>query len=46
MTAEIAAMTGGTIVTLAGVGHLPMVEVPERVAELINQHTTNGDPQR
>lgn len=39
MTEEIAAVTGGVPVILDGVGHLPMVEVPQRVAELINQHT-------
>jgi pimeloyl-ACP methyl ester carboxylesterase len=35
MTEEIAAATGGTVTVLDGVGHLPMLEVPQRVAELI-----------
>jgi pimeloyl-ACP methyl ester carboxylesterase len=39
MTEEIAAATGGVPVVLDGIGHLPMVEAPARVAELINQHT-------
>lgn len=37
MTEEIAAATGGTVTVLDGVGHLPMLEVPERVAELIKE---------
>jgi pimeloyl-ACP methyl ester carboxylesterase len=41
MTEEIAAATGGVPVILDGVGHLPMVEEPQRVAELINQHTAD-----
>jgi pimeloyl-ACP methyl ester carboxylesterase len=40
MTEEIAAATGGTVTVLDGVGHLPMLEVPERVAELITDHIT------
>jgi pimeloyl-ACP methyl ester carboxylesterase len=43
MTVEIAAATGGSTAILDGVGHLPMVEVPGRVAELINQHTHTGN---
>ncbi|MGB3483164.1 MAG: alpha/beta hydrolase [Mycobacterium sp.] len=38
MTREIAEATGGSTVLLDGVGHLPMVEVPEQVAELIDNH--------
>jgi pimeloyl-ACP methyl ester carboxylesterase len=40
MTEEIAAATGGTVMVLDGVGHLPMLEVPGRVAELITDHIT------
>jgi pimeloyl-ACP methyl ester carboxylesterase len=35
MTEEIAAATGGRVTILDGVGHLPMLEIPERLAELI-----------
>jgi pimeloyl-ACP methyl ester carboxylesterase len=39
MTEEIAAATGGRVTVLDGVGHVPMLEVPERVAELIREST-------
>jgi pimeloyl-ACP methyl ester carboxylesterase len=42
MTEEIASATGGVAVILDGVGHLPMVEVPQVVADLINQHINAG----
>ncbi|MCV7229196.1 alpha/beta fold hydrolase [Mycolicibacterium komossense] len=42
MTEEIATATGGVPVILDGVGHLPMVEVPQVVADLINQHSNAG----
>ncbi|WP_028935948.1 alpha/beta fold hydrolase [Pseudonocardia spinosispora] len=35
MTEEIASATGGRAVRWDGIGHLPMLEAPERVAELI-----------
>ncbi len=38
MTTEIAAVTGGTAVELPGLGHLPMLESPARVADLITQN--------
>lgn len=38
MTTEIAAVTGGRAVTLDGVGHLPMLETPARVAELLTEN--------
>jgi len=40
MTEEIANVTGGTAVELPGLGHLPMLEQPERVAALITQNVS------
>jgi pimeloyl-ACP methyl ester carboxylesterase len=37
MTEEIAEATGGRVTFLDGVGHLPMLETPRRVAELIRE---------
>ncbi|GAA5150554.1 alpha/beta fold hydrolase [Pseudonocardia eucalypti] len=37
MTEEIAAATGGRVTLLEGIGHLPMLEVPGRVAELLRE---------
>jgi pimeloyl-ACP methyl ester carboxylesterase len=37
MTTEIAEATGGRVTLLDGVGHLPMLETPQRVAELIRE---------
>ncbi len=38
MAEEIATVCGGTMLELPGVGHLPMVEQPDRVVELIKQN--------
>ncbi|MEX3656430.1 alpha/beta fold hydrolase [Mycolicibacterium fortuitum] len=35
MSQEIAAVTAGSLTVLDGVGHLPMLEVPTRVAEIL-----------
>jgi pimeloyl-ACP methyl ester carboxylesterase len=43
MTLEIAAVTGGTARRLPGVGHLPMLEVPEQVAALIAEHVSSTE---
>ena len=40
MTEEIAAATGGRITSLDGIGHVPMLEVPERVAQLITEQVS------
>ncbi|BBY64979.1 alpha/beta fold hydrolase [Mycolicibacterium helvum] len=39
MSIEIASRTGGSYVLLDDVGHLPMLEVPNRIAELIAAHS-------
>ncbi|WP_344607944.1 alpha/beta fold hydrolase [Sporichthya brevicatena] len=43
MTAEIASVTGGTAVELPGLGHLPMLEQPQRVVELLLQNITQSE---
>jgi pimeloyl-ACP methyl ester carboxylesterase len=39
MAGEIATATGGRLTILDGVGHLPMLEIPERLAGLIKEST-------
>ncbi|WP_084144932.1 alpha/beta fold hydrolase [Amycolatopsis jejuensis] len=39
MSRELADATGGTVRILPGVGHLPMLEEPSRVAEILRDHT-------
>ncbi len=43
MAEEIAAVCGGTALELPGLGHLPMLEAPERVAALIEQSIAASD---
>lgn len=42
MSRELAEFTGGTAMTLPAVGHLPMLEEPTRVAEILHEHTATA----
>ncbi|WP_231645016.1 alpha/beta fold hydrolase [Sciscionella sediminilitoris] len=43
MSAELAEVTGGTALTLPGVGHLPMLEEPERVTEILRENIARAE---
>ena len=46
MAEEIATVCGGTMFELPGVGHLPMLEQPDRVAALITQNVSDSETGR
>ncbi|MGW4593522.1 alpha/beta fold hydrolase [Amycolatopsis thermoflava] len=43
MSRELAEATGGTAMTLPGVGHLPMLEEPARVADILRDHLAKAE---